>query len=167
MGNIELHLIQGNPLVPLESHLLVGHISLETYDIKEVLKRLQELEIPFVTNISLATNKETCAVITQFFMKDPDGYYIELCNCQCSCVDVLADLCVDNTQFFLEGHQENVGAKINLEYLGKVATLAKKSNANYIKPTKQDMEMIGEELDGVAKEKNLVTISFNPTRKVK
>lgn len=164
MGNIELHLIQGIPLVPLENHLLVGHISLETDNIKEVLKRLQDLEISFVTNVSLATNHETCAVITQFFMKDPDGYYIELCNCHCSCVDVLADLCVDNTRFFLEGHQENVEAKINLEYLAKVASLARKANAN-IKPSEQDMESIGEKLNPHGMEKNLMTITFEPNRR--
>ena len=36
MGNVELHLILGNPVVPPGTDLIVGHISLETNNIQEV-----------------------------------------------------------------------------------------------------------------------------------
>ena len=38
MGNVELHLILGRPVVPPGTDLIVGHISLETNNIQEVDK---------------------------------------------------------------------------------------------------------------------------------
>jgi hypothetical protein len=34
-------------------------------------------------------NRSEDGVVTQFFMRDPDGYYVELCNC-----DILTKYCL-------------------------------------------------------------------------
>ena len=41
MGNLELHLVEGKPVVPSGNDLIVSHISLETYDIDKASKLLQ------------------------------------------------------------------------------------------------------------------------------
>ena len=89
MGNIELHLILGNPVVPSGKDLIVGHISLETSNIKEVLRQLKKMNIPFQTNVSVPKADEKEGIVTQFFLRDPDGYYVEICNC-----DILTDFCL-------------------------------------------------------------------------
>ena len=81
MGNIELHLILGKPVVQSVEDLIGSHISVDTKDIKEVSRRLKQLKIPFETNISVPKANENEGFVTQFFLRDPDGYYIEICNC--------------------------------------------------------------------------------------
>ena len=61
--------------------LIGSHISVDTKDIKEVLRRLIQLKIPYETNISVPKANENEGFVTQFFLRDPDGYYIEICNC--------------------------------------------------------------------------------------
>lgn len=95
MGNIELHLIKGIPALPPVDNLQVSHLAFETSNIAEVLNKLRQLNIDVRQSLSVTEAHRSIAakgksVITQYFFNDPDGYYIELCNC-----DVL-------TQFSLE-----------------------------------------------------------------
>jgi len=100
MGNTELHLIKGVPNAPSGKDLIVSHIALETDYPSKVLEKLRELDVPFRQNISVPDpkkareNKVECfenadGKITQYFIRDPDGYYWELCNC-----DVLTRFCL-------------------------------------------------------------------------
>lgn len=113
MGNLELHLIKGVPVVHSGDDLIVGHISIETYDIAQVPKMLKKLGIPYRQNVSVpkgedggdkGTNdsNENDMIVRQYFFRDPDGYYIEVCNC-----DVLTKYCLgaDNE---LKGYNEGV-----------------------------------------------------------
>eukprot|EP00438_Fugacium_kawagutii_P009595 Skav222513 [mRNA] locus=scaffold2265:212421:213806:+ [translate_table: standard] len=100
MGNLELHLIKGVPNAPTGRDLIVSHIALETDYPEKVLEKLLEFEVPFRQNISVPDPKkarenlveafETSeGKITQYFVRDPDGYYLELCNC-----DILTAFCL-------------------------------------------------------------------------
>jgi len=90
MGNIELHLIKGEPtaLPPDNDNLIVGHISLETDYPEEVFVGLSEYGVEFKKNISVPDGLGLTP-ITQYFLRDPDGYYLELCVCQ-----PLTDFCL-------------------------------------------------------------------------
>jgi catechol 2,3-dioxygenase-like lactoylglutathione lyase family enzyme len=96
MGNIELHLIKGNPLVFEGDNLIVGHISVETDHPEEVLRRLNQMGIKFTKNISVPDAKGVTP-ITQYFLRDPDGYYIELCNC-----DILTKFCLGKDEIGIQ-----------------------------------------------------------------
>eukprot|EP00438_Fugacium_kawagutii_P015469 Skav212878 [mRNA] locus=scaffold1006:101956:103305:+ [translate_table: standard] len=100
MGNLELHLIKGVPNAPTGRDLIVSHIALETVHPHKVLEKLLEFEVPFRQNISVPDPKkarenlveafETSeGKITQYFVRDPDGYYLEICNC-----DILTAFCL-------------------------------------------------------------------------
>ncbi|CAJ1406162.1 unnamed protein product [Effrenium voratum] len=100
MGNLELHLIKGVPNAPSGRDLIVSHIALETDHPEKVLEKLLEFEVPFRQNISVPDPKKARdnlveafenseGKITQYFVRDPDGYYLELCNC-----DVLTAFCL-------------------------------------------------------------------------
>ncbi|CAJ1393617.1 unnamed protein product [Effrenium voratum] len=100
MGNLELHLIKGVPNAPSGRDLIVSHIALETDHPEKVLEKLLEFEVPFRQNISVPDPKKardnlveafenSDGKITQYFVRDPDGYYLELCNC-----DVLTAFCL-------------------------------------------------------------------------
>ena len=100
MGNLELHLIKGVPNAPSGRDLIVSHIALETTEPHKVLEKLLEYEVPFRQNISVPDPKKARdnlveafenseGKITQYFVRDPDGYYLEICNC-----DVLTAFCL-------------------------------------------------------------------------
>ena len=100
MGNLELHLIKGVPNAPSGRDLIVSHIALDTNEPHKVLEKLLEYEVPFRQNISVPDPKKARenlveafenseGKITQYFVRDPDGYYLELCNC-----DVLTAFCL-------------------------------------------------------------------------
>uniref|UniRef100_A0A7S4S3T5 Calmodulin n=1 Tax=Alexandrium monilatum TaxID=311494 RepID=A0A7S4S3T5_9DINO len=104
MGNMELHLIKGEPVVHSGRDLIVGHISIETYDIDRVPKILKELGVPFRQNVSVPKGKmaqgsgtnasnTSSNIVKQYFLRDPDGYYLEICNC-----DVLTKYCLGDAQ---------------------------------------------------------------------
>ena len=102
MGNIELHLIKGVPVPPCDDNLIVGHISLETEHVDLVLQKLRDMNIQFRQNISVPDSKKSRANrfeghegkqstgVIQYFFTDPDGYYIEICNC-----DILTAFCLN------------------------------------------------------------------------
>eukprot|EP00438_Fugacium_kawagutii_P006231 Skav208380 [mRNA] locus=scaffold3508:67686:68927:+ [translate_table: standard] len=100
MGNLELHLIKGVPNAPTGRDLIVSHIALETDYPEKVLEKLLEFDVPFRQNISVPDPKKARenlveafenseGKITQYFVRDPDGYYLELCNC-----DILTAFCL-------------------------------------------------------------------------
>ena len=103
MGNCELHLIKGNPVVASGEDLIVGHISLEVdpelIESGAIAKRLEELGVHWRQNISVPDPKKSrenkfenaqgaegepvkpTTGVVQYFLRDPDGYYVEICNC--------------------------------------------------------------------------------------
>ena len=100
MGNLELHMIKGVPNAPSGRDLIVSHIALDTNEPHKVLEKLLEYEVPFRQNISVPDPQKARenlveafenseGKITQYFVRDPDGYYLELCNC-----DVLTAFCL-------------------------------------------------------------------------
>ena len=93
-------MIQGVPNAPSGRDLIVSHIALDTDEPHKVLEKLLEYEVPFRQNISVPDpNKarenlveafeNSEGKITQYFVRDPDGYYLELCNC-----DILTAFCL-------------------------------------------------------------------------
>ena len=52
-------------------------------------ERLEEMQYPYETNVSVPKADGNGEIVTQFFLRDPDGYYIEICNC-----DVLTKFCL-------------------------------------------------------------------------
>ena len=70
MGNLELHLIKGTPIVHKEDNLIVPHIALEVVDTRKALKRLNNLGIQFSKNVSVPDETEK-STVTQYFFRDP------------------------------------------------------------------------------------------------
>jgi len=112
MGNTELHLIKGVPNAPSGRDLIVSHIALDTDYPEKVLEKLWELDVPFRRNISVPDPKKArdnlveCFEnaddkVTQYFIRDPDGYYWELCNCE-----ILTRFCL-----FKEGKEDRRSQK--------------------------------------------------------
>jgi len=102
MGNIQLHLIKGIPHTRRGQHpadLIVSHIALEVLDAEAVLERLRRLQkekfsaLRWRQNVSVPTmetskrerfesdHSTAKGKLTQFFLEDPDGYWLEICNC--------------------------------------------------------------------------------------
>jgi catechol 2,3-dioxygenase-like lactoylglutathione lyase family enzyme len=109
MGNVELHLIKGEPACRRGQHpkdLIVSHLAIEVTDSEKVLERLRALKkdhyehLTWRQNISVPTpaasrtekfesgHEHSGGKVTQFFLEDPDGYWMELCNCE-----VLTEFC--------------------------------------------------------------------------
>lgn len=112
MGNLELHLIKGVPNAPSGRDLIVSHIALETDQPDKVRQKLMEYDVPFRQNISVPDPKRARenlvesfenseGKITQYSIRDPDGYYLEVCNC-----DILTAFCLFKED---ESKQENAG----------------------------------------------------------
>jgi len=83
LGNIQLHLIEGKHAGVEASHAKgvatghVNHLSLEVHDFAAVEQRLKDAGIKFSKNLV----PEGDDVIHQLFMPDPDGHYVEICDC--------------------------------------------------------------------------------------
>lgn len=97
MGNVELHLIKGIPVIPPVDNLQVAHIAIETANVDEVVLKLHELNIntrqSFSVTDAYKPKSKNNSRITQYFFNDPDGYYLELCNC-----DVLTEFSFSRKQ---------------------------------------------------------------------
>lgn len=55
-----------------------NHISFQTPNMEIIMEKLDEMNIEYVT----AVVKEGGITVDQLFFHDPDGYMIEICNCQ-------------------------------------------------------------------------------------
>lgn len=82
MGNVDLHLIKGQPAVHPDDNLIVSHIALVIDDMAELRRRLAQMGISFRKNISVPNPEADNSPVDQAFVRDPDGYYIEFCNCE-------------------------------------------------------------------------------------
>lgn len=80
---IGIHLLQaaGNN-VPAEKKAKINpkdnHISFQCTDMNLIIQQLEDMKIEYVT----AVVTEGGIVVDQLFFHDPDGYMIEICNCQ-------------------------------------------------------------------------------------
>ena len=74
------------------------------------------MQIPFETNVSVPKGDESEGIVTQFFMRDPDGYYIELCNC-----DILTDFCLGSDKVKCFFHSCCLAVKSNINFSFDVA----------------------------------------------
>ena len=138
-GNVELHLIKGTPLVHTGDNLIVCHWALDVSDPDLAFQRLREMRVPFEINVSVpkgggsikseAVGGSREETLGQAFLRDPDGYYIELCNCH-----VLTDFALGRTSGMVDekGHEVlstlYVSEKpISLFCMGKLAALASRA----------------------------------------
>jgi len=120
MGNVELHLIKGPPTVPTRGHLIVPHIALEVSNTAAVHEFLKTSGVEFEINVSVPKGVGE-GIVTQFFLVDPDGYRLEICNCG----EVLEEYCLsdENNQHIALHYFEGVSAKgkfeaaLQLDYL--------------------------------------------------
>ncbi|KAK2966094.1 hypothetical protein RJ640_025590 [Escallonia rubra] len=55
-----------------------NHISFQCSNMEVIIQRLEEMKTQYVT----AVVKEGGVTVDQLFFHDPDGYMIEICNCQ-------------------------------------------------------------------------------------
>ncbi|KAK4788402.1 hypothetical protein SAY86_019721 [Trapa natans] len=55
-----------------------NHISFQCYDMGRLVRKLEEMGIEYVT----AVVEEGGVKVDQLFFHDPDGYMIEICNCE-------------------------------------------------------------------------------------
>ena len=82
LGNVDLHLIKGQPAVHHDVNLIVSHIAIVIADMAKLKEKLAEMDIPFRKNISVPNPETGNSPVDQAFVRDPDGYYIEFCNCE-------------------------------------------------------------------------------------
>ena len=81
-GNVDLHLIKGKPAVHSDDDLIVSHIALVINGMDKLKEKLAEMGIPYRKNISVPNPEIGNSPVDQAFVRDPDGYYIEFCNCE-------------------------------------------------------------------------------------
>ncbi|KAI3972305.1 hypothetical protein MKW92_005042 [Papaver armeniacum] len=79
---IGIHLLQCNSIndvqqMPVKINPKDNHISFQCTDIELVKKRLREMGMKYET----ALVEEGGVFVNQLFFHDPDGYMIEICNC--------------------------------------------------------------------------------------
>ncbi|KAJ0973255.1 hypothetical protein J5N97_021214 [Dioscorea zingiberensis] len=80
---VGIHLLQCNSPddVPKKKGVINpkdNHISFQCSDIHYLKRRLEEMGIPYVT----AVVEEGGILVDQMFFHDPDGYMVEICNCE-------------------------------------------------------------------------------------
>jgi len=86
-GNVDLHLIKGRPAVHADDDLIVSHIAIvvEAERMEELRVRLNQLGTTSRRNVSVpnpADQTKSSGKVSQAFVRDPDGYYIEFCACE-------------------------------------------------------------------------------------
>ncbi|QCD76434.1 uncharacterized protein LOC114186926 [Vigna unguiculata] len=77
---IGIHLLE-SAKVPVEKREInpkENHISFQCSDMKVIMQKLDAMKIEYVT----AVVEEGGIQVDQLFFHDPDGYMIEICNCQ-------------------------------------------------------------------------------------
>ncbi|KAJ4851420.1 hypothetical protein Tsubulata_030620 [Turnera subulata] len=78
---IGIHLLESQTSLPKEKREINpkdNHISFQCSDMNLVMQKLEEENIEYVT----AVVEEGGVIVDQLFFHDPDGYMIEICNCQ-------------------------------------------------------------------------------------
>ncbi|CAK7357113.1 unnamed protein product [Dovyalis caffra] len=78
---IGIHLLESDKDVPTKKSKINpkdNHISFQSSDMNVVIKKLEEKNIEYVT----AVVEEGGITVDQLFFHDPDGYMVEICNCQ-------------------------------------------------------------------------------------
>ncbi|CAI8591577.1 unnamed protein product [Vicia faba] len=77
---IGIHLLESDkvPVRRGEINPKENHISFQCSDMKIIMKKLDRMKIEYVT----AVVEEGGIEVDQVFFHDPDGYMIEICNCQ-------------------------------------------------------------------------------------
>ncbi|KAL5762626.1 hypothetical protein ACOSP7_018890 [Xanthoceras sorbifolium] len=83
---VGIHLIQSQQhednSSPDTDHLdpMDNHISFQSEDMEARVKRLEEMDVKYMKRT--VEDKENGTVIDQLFFNDPDGFMIEICNCE-------------------------------------------------------------------------------------
>lgn len=88
-GNVEIHLIKGVPQAPDGQNLIVPHIAMDVADEAAAFQKLREMQVNFEVNVSVpkgvgkaeSEGGHRSNTLSQAFIRDPDGHYIEICNC--------------------------------------------------------------------------------------
>ncbi|KAL5789526.1 hypothetical protein ACOSQ2_004414 [Xanthoceras sorbifolium] len=78
---IGIHLLQAEDQVLTKKGKINpkdNHISFQCSDMELITRKLEEMNIEYVT----AVVEEGGIIVDQLFFHDPDGYMIEICNCQ-------------------------------------------------------------------------------------
>ncbi|CAI9781752.1 unnamed protein product [Fraxinus pennsylvanica] len=78
---IGIHLLEAVENVPNKKDKINpkdNHISFQCTDMELIIQKLEEMKIEYVT----AVVREGGITVDQLFFHDPDGYMIEICNCQ-------------------------------------------------------------------------------------
>lgn len=77
---IGIHILESNTKEPKKGKINPrdNHISFQCTDMRLVMQKLEEMNIEYVT----AVVEEAGIIVDQLFFHDPDGYMIEICNCQ-------------------------------------------------------------------------------------
>ncbi|TYH26515.1 hypothetical protein ES288_A03G259000v1 [Gossypium darwinii] len=77
---IGIHLLESE-IVPTKKEKINpkdNHISFQCSDMEQVIRKLEAMKIEYVTGVV----EEGGIQVDQLFFHDPDGYMIEICNCQ-------------------------------------------------------------------------------------
>jgi len=85
MGNINLHLINGRPIVHPDDDLIVSHIAFDigTEEKMDLLiRRFDNIGVAYRENVSVPKGTKGAGQVKQAFVRDPDGYYLEFCSCK-------------------------------------------------------------------------------------
>ncbi|CAL8998179.1 unnamed protein product [Prunus brigantina] len=78
---IGIHLLESDKNIPEKKGKINpkdNHISFQCSDMGMVIQKLEEMRIEYVT----AEVEEGGVIVDQLFFHDPDGYMVEICNCQ-------------------------------------------------------------------------------------
>ncbi|GMY05083.1 glyoxylase I 4-like [Fagus crenata] len=77
---VGIHLLEADNIPTKKSGINPkdNHISFQCTDMELVLQKLEEMKIEHVT----AVVEEGGITVDQLFFHDPDGYMVEICNCQ-------------------------------------------------------------------------------------
>ncbi|KIZ06811.1 hypothetical protein MNEG_1147 [Monoraphidium neglectum] len=79
-----------------------------------------------VSDVANVPNRSEDGVVTQFFMRDPDGYYVELCNC-----DILTKYCLAQDDHRLISYNES-SVDLGIAEILRFNALAEESRAKYL-----------------------------------
>uniref|UniRef100_A0A6N2K8G9 VOC domain-containing protein n=1 Tax=Salix viminalis TaxID=40686 RepID=A0A6N2K8G9_SALVM len=79
---VGIHLLESSDKAPTKKKSKINpkdnHISFQCSDMDLVMRKLEEKNIEYVT----AVVEEGGITVDQLFFHDPDGYMVEICNCQ-------------------------------------------------------------------------------------